>query len=156
MLTQLQRLSIEVDGRYATDAELQFMDPLQASWELRLSAYRKLQAAEPTIIQEVEAKLKAMDPQLLMRGVEDFSTKWKADTVRTLRIVAMAMLIDDEDRLKDRFLYWFQTLMRAFKTQRSCDTTYQLLQDAIKRHLTPAEAKLILPFLELTRTMLSV
>jgi hypothetical protein len=155
MLTQLRRLSLVADGRYATDAELEFMDVYITSFDLRLSTYLQLQAAEVEMIQEVETKLQALDPSLFMRGIEDFRRKWKADTVRTLRIAAVAMLIDDPERYKERFLYWFQTLMRAFKTQRSCNATYKLLQEAVRQRLAPAQADLICPVLELTRTMLS-
>jgi hypothetical protein len=90
MLTQLRELSIAADGRYLRDEELQFMETYLASFDLRLSAYRKIQAAEAQIIRDVEMKMRALDPYLLMRGVEDFSNKWKADTVRVLRLSALA------------------------------------------------------------------
>lgn len=156
MLTQLRELSIAADGRYLRDEELQFMETYLASFDLRLSAYRKIQAAEAQIIRDVEMKMRALDPYLLMRGVEDFSNKWKADTVRVLRLSALAMLLDDEQRYKDRFLYWFQTLMRAFRTQRSCEATYRFLQEVIANYLTPEETKLIRPILETNRTMLGL
>ncbi|MEN9204983.1 MAG: hypothetical protein Q6K99_04270 [Thermostichales cyanobacterium BF4_bins_65] len=154
MLTQLHRLSCEVDGRYATDEELQVLLPLQKSFAIRLSAYQKIQANEPAIIKETEDRVRAVDPQLLMRGIEDFRTKWRADTVRVLRYSAMALLLDDVDRLKERLLLWFQTLMRAFRTQRSCATTYQALQETVKKYLNAEEAALFLPILELDRTFL--
>ncbi|GAB4211412.1 MAG: allophycocyanin subunit alpha [Synechococcales cyanobacterium] len=154
MLTQLQKLSVSVDGRYASDDELRLLDSLQSSFDLRLRAYQKLQASEPEIIKETEARVQSLDPQLLMRGVEDFRGKWRADTVRVLRFSAAAMLLDDVERLKDRLLFWFQTLMRAFRTQKSCEMTYQILQEVVKTHLTPEEAALFLPLLELDRTLL--
>lgn len=154
MLSQLQALSTANDGRYASDAELQFMEDYLQSFDQRLQAYLAIQAAEPILIREVEAQLKAKDPQLLMRGIENFANKWRADTVRVLRISALAMLIDDPERHKQRLLYWFQTLMRAFRTQRSCDVTYQLLQDAVRKHLSPQDSELICPILELNRIML--
>lgn len=154
MLSQLQALSTDCDGRYASDAELQFMEDYLHSFDQRLQAYLALQAAESVLIREVESQLKAKDPYLLMRGVENFANKWRADTIRVLRISALAMLIDDPERHKERLLYWFQTLMRAFKTQRSCDATYRLLQESVRRHLSPQEADLICPILELNRVML--
>ncbi|MEN9221230.1 MAG: hypothetical protein Q6M04_02210 [Thermostichus sp. BF3_bins_97] len=156
MLTQLRELSIAADGRYLRDEEMQFMETYLASFELRLSAYRKLQDAEAQIIRDVEMKLRALDPYLLMRGVEDFSNKWKADTVRVLRLSALAMLLDDEQRYKDRFLYWFQTLMRAFRTQRSCEATYRFLQEVVANYLTREEVRLLKPILETNRTFLGL
>lgn len=156
MLTQLRQLSLRADGRYATDAEMAFMDGYVASFEQRLAVYRKLQAVESQVIADVERQMKALDPQLLMRGIEDFSGKWKADTVRVLRLTAMAMLMDDVERYKERFLFWFQTLMRAFKTQKSCEATYRLLQESLKKHLTGTEAALVCPILEINREMLGL
>ncbi len=156
MLTRLRNLSLEADGRYATDAELQLMDTYLQSFDLRLQTYLQLQALEVTIIREVETRLKSMDPQLYMRGNEDYAGKWKADTVRMYRLSALTMLIDDPERLKERVLFWFQTLMRAFRAQRSCDVTYQLLQESVRKHLSPAEAELICPILEMNRVMLGL
>ncbi|MEN9226383.1 MAG: hypothetical protein Q6L60_07560 [Thermostichus sp. HHBFW_bins_43] len=156
MLTRLRELSIAADGRYLRDEEMQFMETYLASFDLRLSAYRKLQDAEAQIIRDVEMKLRALDPYLLMRGVEDFSNKWKADTVRVLRLSALAMLLDDEQRYKDRFLYWFQTLMRAFRTQRSCEATYRFLQEVVANYLTREEVRLLKPILETNRTFLGL
>jgi hypothetical protein len=48
-----------------------------------------------------------------------------------------------------------QTIMKAFGAQRSCEVTYQLMQEVVQEHLSPTEAKLFCPFLELTRVMLS-
>ncbi len=156
MLTRLRQLSIAADGRYLRDEEMQFMDAYLASFELRLSAYQKIQEAEAEIIRDVEAKLRALDPYLLMRGVEDFRNKWRADTVRVLRLSALAMLLDDEQRYKERFLYWFQTLMRAFRTQRSCEATYRFLQEVLSKYLTGDELNLIKPILETNRTLLGL
>ncbi|MDX2270375.1 MAG: phycobilisome protein [Cyanobacteriota bacterium] len=154
MLTQLRSLSFAVDGRYASDGELEFMNRYLQSFDLRLSTYQKLQAAEVEIINEVESTLKSLDPHLLMRGTEDFQTKWRSDTVRVFRLSLLTMLLDDPDRYQERFLLWFQTLMRAFKTQRSCEVTYRVLLETVKKHLTGEEASLICPILELNRTML--
>lgn len=156
MLSELNALGAATDGRYANDAELQFMEDYLQSFDRRCQAYLEIQKLEATLIKEVEAKLKARDPQLLMRGIENFASKWRADTIRVLRISALAMLIDDPERHKQRLLYWFQTLMRAFRTQRSCDVTYRLLQESARRHLSADGAELICPILELNRVMLGL
>lgn len=54
MLTQLARLSLEVDGRYATDRELQFFEDYDRSLEQRLNAYHKIRNAEEKIIHKVK------------------------------------------------------------------------------------------------------
>lgn len=154
MLSQIQRLSQETEGRYATDEELLFLAEYARSFELRVQTYQKLQACEAAIVQQVQAKMSEIDPMLSRQGNEDLTNKWKRDTLRVLRYSAAAMLIDDPESMKERFLFWFQTIMRAFKAQKSCGVTYTVMQDVMKQVLTPDEASLILPILEVNRRML--
>lgn len=156
MLSQLERLSLNAEGRYAADDELQFVSDYVQSFYLRVETYQKLQAAESAIVQQVQARIRAIDPNLLKNGNEDLSAKWKRDTVRVLRYSAVAMLLNDPDSLRDRLLVWMQTIMRAFGAQRSCDVTYQVMQDVVKQHLTPIQASLFCPILELNRRSLGV
>lgn len=154
MLSQLKRLSLEVDGRYASDAELQFMSDYAQSFNLRLQTYQKLQEVETTLVQQTYTKMRSLDPTLFSGGKEDLTAKWKRDTLRVLRYIAAAVLLDDPDTLRERFLLWFETVMRAFGAERSCNVTYQVLQDVVKLHLTPPQAGLVCPILELTRRSL--
>jgi hypothetical protein len=154
MLNQIQRLSQDTEGRYATDEELIFLLNYARSFELRVQTYLTLQASEAAIIQQVQAKMQAIDPALFQSAQEDLTHKWKRDTLRTFRYAAAAMLIDDPDTLRECFLFWFQTIIRGFGAQRSCGVTYTVMQDVIKQHLTPPQADLILPILEVNRRML--
>ncbi|NDJ19872.1 phycobilisome protein [Myxacorys almedinensis] len=154
MLNQIQRLSQATEGRYATDEELSFLADYGRSFDLRVQTYQKLQASEALIVQQVQAKMKAMDATLFQSGQEDITNKWKRDTLRTFRYAAAAMLADDPETLRERFLFWFQTIMRAFGAQRSCGVTYTVMQEVVKQHLIPPQANLILPILEVNRRML--
>ncbi|NJR48982.1 MAG: phycobilisome protein [Leptolyngbyaceae cyanobacterium CSU_1_3] len=154
MLNQMQRLSLEAEGRYATDEELSFVTDYVRSFELRVQTYQRLQVCEATIMQQVQTKMRAIDPTLFRSGNEDITTKWKRDTLRVLRYSAAAMLLDDPDTLRERLLFWFQTIMRAFGAQRSCNVTYTIMQEVVKQHLTAEQASLFLPILEVNRRML--
>jgi len=55
MFKQLTRLSIDADGRYASDSELQFLQDYLDSAELRMSAYEKVREQEEQIIFRWEA-----------------------------------------------------------------------------------------------------
>ncbi|MCY7275857.1 MAG: phycobilisome protein, partial [Phormidesmis sp. CAN_BIN44] len=121
MLSQIQRLTLETEGRYATDEELGFLADYTSSFSLRVQTYQKIQECEATIVQQVQTKMRSTDPTLLRNGNEDITVKWKRDTLRVLRYAAAAMLIDDPETFRERFLFWFQTIMRAFGAQRSCN-----------------------------------
>ncbi|MBD2460983.1 phycobilisome protein [Oscillatoria sp. FACHB-1407] len=154
MLSQANRLSSQIDGRYADDIELQFISEYIQSFRLRLQTYEKLQAAEAEIVQQVYDKMQVLNPGLFAPGNTDLSSKWKRDTIRTLRYSATAMLVNDPETLQERFLSWFQTIMRSFGAQQSCNTTYEIMQEVVKQHLTTAQANLFCPILALNQRYL--
>lgn len=154
MLSQLEKLSMDTDGRFASDEELAFVDAYVQSFSLRVQTYQTLQLVESAIVQQVEAKMRSIDPILFHNGKEDVSAKWKRDTVRVLRYSAIAMLMDDPATLRERFLLWFQTIMKAFGAEKSCNATYEVMQQVVKQHLTPQQASMFCPILELNRVAL--
>ena len=154
MLSQLEKLSMDTDGRFASDEELAFVDAYVQSFSLRVQTYQTLQLVESAIVQQVEAKMRSLDPMLFHYGKEDVSAKWKRDTVRVLRYSAIAMLMDDPETLRERFLLWFQSIMRAFGAEKSCNATYEVMQQVVKQHLTPQQASMFCPILELNRVAL--
>ncbi len=154
MLTNVEALVQATDGRYATDQELMFFQTYLSTVGTRLRAYQKIQAAEPQIVSQVMTRLKAQKPDLFQVGEQDLAAKWQRDTVRVLRYSAIALLLDDPERLKETLLSWFQTIMRAFGAQESCDLTYAAMQTVMPQFLNAEELKLFLPILELSRVIL--
>lgn len=156
MLSQCESLSQLTEGRYATDAELSFFLTYAESYPQRLSLYKKLQSMESDIVQAVHDRLMTHSPHLLQSQKRNISNKWKRDTLRTLRLSALTILLDDPSTLQERYLLWFQTVMGAFKAQKSCDMTYSIMQEIIKDMLEPDEVTLLSPILELNRTALGM
>ncbi len=155
MLTQLDYLSRTADGRYASDTELAFLEHYHQSFALRLRTYQKLQAAEGKLLQALQARLQQEEPSLF-HG-EDLATQRKCDfdTRCILRACLVALLLNDPEVLKERMLYWLQTIMRTFKHhQHRCDMNYRVLQDIVRQSLPESESALMYPLLELTRSML--
>ncbi len=155
MLTQLQRLSVEVDGRYATPEELDFLKSYLETLKYRVSAYQKIKKNESVIIDQIQDKLQQMNQAIFIQGSVDFTSKWRLDTIRVLRYSAMALLIDDPDYLRERLLIWFATILKAFKVQNLTQLTYQEMSDVIESYLTPEENDLFLPLIKLDLTILS-
>ena len=154
MLKAFQNLSAQAEGRYATDAELEFATDYANSYKMRLALYQKLKELEGTFVEEVHQKIVAGDANLLQLGTKDLTGKWKRDTMRVLRYSALAMLLDDAEIHGERLLYWFQTIMRAFNAQRSCDSTYAAMQTVAQQKLSSFESALFTPILELNRVSL--
>ena len=72
-----------------------------------------------------------------------------------MRSCATAMLLQDEELLKDRFLYWMQNIMHALQKQQINAIVYQSLQQAVGSHLPTQNAALLMPYLQLVREWLS-
>ena len=155
MLSQLTHLSVEADGRYATAGELQFLRNYIDSFEDRISAYEKIKDAEDKIIQEVASKMEKIDPTLFFKGSRDVSSTCKRDRVYILRHLALAVLLNDMDRLRDSLLLWYQTILRCFKNEQASEVTHQVLKEIVPQYLTPKETNLFVPVVDLSRSLLS-
>lgn len=155
MLSPMYALGTQMDGRYATDSELHLAGKYVESYTLRLSAYCKIQAAETQIVQQVQTRIRQIDPNILVYDRVDVSKTCERDLLYVLRYSAIALLTNSTTLLEERVLLWLQTIMRSFKDhQRRCDLTYQVMQEVITQYLTPAEAALFSPILELDRQFL--
>jgi hypothetical protein len=155
MLSQLTRLSIESDGRYATAAELQFLKTYLQSVEQRAIVYEKIREAEYQIIYEVTAQLRASNPAIFMKGDQDLTVMAQRDCSNVLKCAAAAMLIDDLDRLRDGLLLWHQTIVNAIKTDQISRAMWIVLPDVMKKYLSPEELTLMSPVFQLNQALLS-
>lgn len=155
MLSSLYDLETETDGRYATDVELSTVAEYLESYRLRLTIYRKIQAAETQIIQRVHARARQIEPGIMVYANADASKTCERDMTFVLRQSAIAFLVDSTDLLEERVLLWLQTIMRSFKDHhRHSDLLYRVLQEVMQQYLTPAEAALFCPILEVVRQYL--
>jgi hypothetical protein len=155
MFTNLERLSVEADGRYATAEELDFLRSYFQTFKYRISAYQKIKNNESAIMNKIQENLEKMNPNIFMQGSVNLKSKWHLDTVRVLRYSAMALLIDDPEYLQQRLLIWFSTILQAFKVQTLTQLTYKTMADVIISYLTPEENRLFLPLIELNSNTLS-
>ena len=154
MLSQLDQLCRATEDRFAQDQELEFLEDYVQSFQLRKKLYGKLRAAENKLVQEVYNQMLAKDSSLLQSGNQDVSSKWKADTLRVIRYIAHAILMNDMETYRQRFLLWFQTIMKAFGTQSSCRATYEIMDQVLKGALSQDEYTIAAPFLEVTKETL--
>ena len=154
MLSQFETLERITAEHYATDEELQFLLTYTESFNLRKATYQVLQSLETQIVQETYYKLAQAHPEVFQVKGQELSTKWKVDTTRVLRYIAAAVLLDDGESLRNRFLLWFQTLMKAFGVRRNCYLTYEVLKAVLQNNLMANQYRLIEPFLEMTQAVL--
>ena len=154
MLQKIAQLSTEIEGRYASNAELEDLERYIASIDQRISAYEKISQQSEKIIGTVIERTMAKKNLMLTNQNEQLTLKCQADLRIVLRSCSAAMLIDDLDRLREGFLLWLQTIVKAFKCTRYTQVEYQILQEVIRTILTLEEMVLMSPSLQLSHTLL--
>ena len=154
MLRQLSQLSIDTDGRYASATELQFLKDYLKSADQRITAYEKIRDAADQIIDQVEAAACEIEPNVFHQGPRDLTAMFRRDRKHNLRFSSASMLFNDLERLRDSLLIWKRTIISAVKQEHASQIVCQVLSGIVKQHLTPEEAALMMPSLQLDKTFL--
>lgn len=155
MITLLENVLERADGAYIEPQDLDQIDQMLQSWGDRRATYQLIQAKEEAIADKTLERFQTENEILLRAAPENIMKKCKGDLISVLRNCATAMLLQDEELLKDRFLYWMQNIMRALRNQRFNVHIYQILQDVIREELPENYADLMLPYLQITHQYLS-
>ena len=155
MLTQFSKLSLDTDGRYATDSELQFINDYLESVDMRIQTYEKMKENEEAILQEVDAKMHELNKDNCLYKMDEHGKEiCRRDRKNAIKYSSTAILINDLDRLRGGLLVWLQTIVRAVGYERFVRSHYPIIQEVIQQYLTPEEARYILPALQLDCTIL--
>jgi hypothetical protein len=154
MLNQLDRLCLEVEGRYATAQELQTLKDYFPTINPRMSAYQKLRDGEDEIIARLEMRMREKQPNIFLVGTNDVTAMYQRDTKTLLRITLASMLIEDLDRLRENLLLWHQTIVKAFKFGHVSALAHNTMPEIIQQLLTPEEYAVIKPIFILNQTVL--
>jgi hypothetical protein len=154
MFQQFTQLSLEADGRFANDHELQFLDTYLATVPVRLSVYEKLRDSIDAILDDVEDQMQRKVGQVLRTPSRDMTSIWRRDVKITLRHATAALLVNDLERFKDCFLLWHRTIVQSFKTEEASAATYATMPKVLEKYLTPEELAFIVPLLRLAESTL--
>jgi hypothetical protein len=155
MLTLLENVLDRADGSYITPEDLQTLDRSIASWQQRRQTYDLIQTKENVIIEQVMHQIQATAPEVASKLTVDGGNKCNRDMALVLRYCATAMLLQDEELLKDRLLYWMQNIMLALKNQRVNEFVYRSLQNSVRDNLPKENADLLLPYIAIAHQWLS-
>lgn len=155
MLKQLTSLSIEADGRYATDSELKFLKDYFDSVELRISAYEKIRDQEEAILQSWETAKRNHKEDLFHMGDYDMTKTCRRDQTNSLRFATTAMLFDELDRFREGALIWYKTIVKSFRYQAYARVNYLLIQEVVRLYLSLEESELLIPAFELEHMIIS-
>jgi hypothetical protein len=154
MLTQLSRLSIDADGRYATAEELQFLKDYLQTTDQRIQTYKSVRDNEAFLIEDLQVQVKAVSGSLLLKGSKDVSSLFKRDQKHMLRVAAAAMLFNDLDFLREGLLLWHRTIVKAFGVEQPAQVGCQAWPGVFAKFLSQDEYKFMSPAIGLIRAIL--
>lgn len=154
MLTQLSRLSVNTDGRYASEKELKPFKSYLESLELRVAAYEKIKVSAEEILEKTEAKMRGTDAKIFIGPSGDYTEIWRRDTKQLIWYTAAALLFNDGDRLREGLLLWHKTLAKSYKFENTCKTCFKVMPEVIKEYLSTEQMALLRPLLALNGVVL--
>ncbi|WP_310486908.1 phycobilisome protein [Chamaesiphon sp. VAR_69_metabat_338] len=147
MITLLEKLVDGADGAYASKQDLRNLEHAMFSWSERKDAYQAVENNEKAIIDRAMILIQssktapdgAMSPGTLNRC--------RRDMTLALRAYALGMLLQDEEMLKDRFLYWQKNVLQAMGLHHYQGVKFVL--ESICLELPEAQANLFKPYFKL-------
>jgi hypothetical protein len=154
MITLLETLVDGADGAYATKQDLRNLEHVMFSWADRKEAYLAIEANEKAIIDRASISLETNKTSPTNRSKLDKATmeRCRRDMTLMLRSYALAMLLQDEEMLKDRFLYWQKNVIRAMGLHHYQGAKFVL--ESIYAELPKEQANLVAPYFKLGQEML--
>ncbi|WP_309742070.1 MULTISPECIES: phycobilisome protein [unclassified Chamaesiphon] len=148
MITLLEALVDGADGAYASKQDLRNLEHAMFSWSERKEAYLALQEREKSVIDRAIALMqpkKAAPGARAMDGA--YLDRCRRDMTLTLRSYALAMLLQDEEMLKDRFLYWQRNILQSMGLHNYKGIEYLL--ESICAELPKEQSSLFQPYFKL-------
>jgi len=143
MIPKIQELINQAQDRYLASDELGLMESYVSSLPDRLKLYKLVRDREIDILQSVADQVPSELPNVT---VEDLELGIK-NLVLVLRYSSMAMLLNDENFLKERLLSWLEGIMSMRDLRRLNDTLYKLLNQTLRQQFSPSQLALLQPLI---------
>lgn len=143
MIPKIQELINQAQDRYLASDELGLMESYVSSLPDRLKLYKLIRDREIDILQSVADQVTSELPNVT---VEDLELGIK-NLVLVLRYSSMAMLLNDENFLKERLLSWLEGIMSMRDLRRLNDTLYKLLNQTLRQQFSPSQLALLQPLI---------
>jgi len=143
MIPKIQELINQAQDRYLATDELGLMEGYVTSLPERLKLYKVIRDREieflQTVADQVASELPSVTDEDLELGVKNL--------ILVVRYCSMAMLLSDENFLKERLLSWLEGIMSMRDMRRLNETLYKLLNQVLRQNISPSQLALIQPFI---------
>ncbi len=153
MITLLEELVERADGSYANAQDLRALEHVMASWSERKEAYTAIQEKEEAIvdgaIKSMQSSTNYADKAMNNLGID----RCRRDMTLAIRSYALGMLLQDEEMLKDRVLYWQKNIIQAMGFSEY--QGYKFLLESIYVELPIKQADLLKPYVKVAMDMIA-
>jgi Phycobilisome protein len=153
MITLLETLVDGAEGTYASLQDLRNFEHLMTSWAERKEAYLAVQAKEEAIMNRAMVMLQ--EAQSLPGTTPINESKiglCRRDMTMALRYYALGMLLQDEEMLKERFIYWQKNVIQAMGLQHFQGIKHVF--NAVCIELPKEQSNLLKPYFKLAQGMM--
>jgi Phycobilisome protein len=148
MITLLEALVEGADGSYANKQDLRNLEHAMFSWAERKEAYLAVQNSEKSIIDRAMTLILESKTVPADRAMNEARVEYcRRDLTLALRSYALGMLLQDEEMLKERFLYWQKSVLQSMGLQHYYGV--QFVFDSICVELPKEQANLFKPYFKL-------
>jgi hypothetical protein len=153
MITLLETLIEGAEGTYANTQDLRNLEHLMASWSERKDVYVAVQAKETVIIDRAMVLLHESQALAGNKPIDKSRVDLcRRDITLALRYYALGMLLQDEEMLKDRFIYWQKNVIQAMGLHEFQGVKFVF--KAICEELSKEQANLLKPYFKLGQSMI--
>ncbi len=143
MASSFEQMLIEAEARYLKPEELGQLKAYVLGWPKRQHVYQVLRERESQMVSRALNALKQEMPSLSGQVLD----LCQRHLLLLLRHSAMAMLLQDEELLKERLIEWMEEEVRLYGLQSVYEIAYRIFQQELKDHLAPGELEFIRPFI---------
>ncbi|MEN9202848.1 MAG: hypothetical protein Q6K80_01235 [Thermostichus sp. DG_1_6_bins_120] len=143
MASALEQMLIEAEARYLKPDELRQLKSYVLGWPKRKHVYQVLRERESQIVSRTLNTLKQEMPSLSGQVLE----LCQRHLLLLLRHSAMAMLLQDEELLKERLIEWVEEEVQLYGLQSVYEIAYRIFQQELREHLAPGELEFIRPLI---------
>jgi Phycobilisome protein len=153
MITILEALVEGADGSYASKQDLRNLEHVMFSWAERKEAYLAVQAKEKSILDRAMILIQTSKNLPDNRPIDEARIEHcRRDITLMLRSYALGMLLQDEEMLKERFLYWQKNVLRAMGLHHYQGAKFVL--ESIYVELPKEQADLFEPYFKLGQDLM--
>lgn len=146
MHTVLEKMIEQGDGKYVGSKDVQVLLDYAQSVQLRIEAYQAIKEQEAELFEMVLERVHA-HPVYINRYIKTENGTCLRDMTATLRYCSTAMLLNDEQFLREEYLIWLETIVRSLKHKDLTLAAMEALSEALAKRLPQDQYKLMAPFM---------